>query len=380
MPALSFFMAYVIWVLLGIGLSPLPLGSFFTLWTILLTTIAICILTISTVTTRQRMLWVMDAILVPSIFIALYGIYGYFIKKNGVVDTTTSFFRISSVFGDTPPNLALFLSIIIPMSIYRTFTLHGLKRIVGIAIVLLLLVTLGLTFTRTALLSVPVSIVVMIIFLPSRKMRIGMIGGMVAVIGLVLLAATLGNTPIFSRFFNQDITTLNGRTYLWAAVLDHFDLTQLLGRGLKASDDLLANLNVGVGRGVIATAAHNIFLETLYDHGLIGVTILILTFTSIALPLLRRVKKATPDYRMILAMAFAIFFNVIVQIQDANDFWNPSIGIYFWIIMALPFALCWTTSRNGTSAIEDVAQNNTLVPEERTEQTEQETQKQFTHV
>jgi hypothetical protein len=57
-------------------------------------------------------------------------------------------------------------------------------------------------------------------------------------------------------------------------------------------------------------------------------------------------RKATPDYRMLLATEVAIFFNVVIQSLQTNDLWNPSIDIYFWIIMALPFAFCWFTSNH----------------------------------
>jgi murein biosynthesis integral membrane protein MurJ len=345
MPALALLLIYEFWVFVGITIAPIPLGTFLTLWTIAVDSVAVGVLTICVVTTRRRMLGIIDAILLPSVFIALYGIYGYFIKQHGLVDSTTSFFRISSIFGDTPPTLALFLSTIIPLSFYRTFTLKGLKRIVGVLVTLLLLMTLGLTFTRAALLTVPVSIFLMTLFLPAGKAKSGMLGSMIAIAALVVLAATVGDTPIFSRFFNQDITTLNGRTYLWAAVLGHFDPTQLLGNGLKSSDVLLSNLQVGVGRGVIATASHNIYLETLYESGLIGVTLLIATLLSVIVTLFVKLRKATPDYRMLLAMEIAIFFNVVVQSFESNDFWNPAISIYFWIIMALPFALCWLPAK-----------------------------------
>jgi putative peptidoglycan lipid II flippase len=343
MPALAFMLIYLVWVLIGIGIAPTPLGTFLTSWTILLDNVAVGVLTIYVLTTRRRLLGLIDAILLPSIFIAFYGIYGYFTKQHGVLDTITSYFRISSIFGDTPPTLALFLSVIIPLSFYRTFTLSGFKRVIGIVVTLLLLVTLGLTFTRAALLTVPLSLILMTLFLPSRKLKMSMFGSMVAIAGLVALAATIADTAIFSRFFNQDITTLNGRTYLWAAILDRFDPTQLLGNGLGASNILLTNLQVGFGGGVIATAAHEIFLETLYDHGVIGLALFILTLLSLVVPLLSKMRKATPDYRMLLATVVAVFFNVVIQSLQTDDLWNPSIDIYFWIIMALPFALCWTT-------------------------------------
>lgn len=378
MPALPFFLAFVVWVLLGFWLSPLPASTFFMDWTILLTTIAVMVLAISTLTSRRRIHIFIDAILLVATFIALYGIEGYFTKQNGVLDTATSFFRISSIFGSTPPIFAMFLSIVIPLVIYRTFTLQGWWRLIGAVVLTIFLAALGLTFTRAAFISVPVSMVIMIVCLPSRRLRLSLIGGMLAVGGLVVLVATIGNTPIFSRFFNQDLTTLNGRTYLWAAIIGHFDPAQLLGRGLKASDALLGSLHVGVGFGVIATVAHNIYLETLYDNGIIGLILLLLTFAFIVLPLFGRLRHATPEYRMLLSMTFAIFFNVVVQSFDTNDLWNPSVGIYFWLIMTLPFVLYW---KNTWSLSQPVAASSSdLSALWRNEEDEQAHTKQLTHV
>ena len=56
---------------------------------------------------------------------------------------------------------------------------------------------------------------------------------------------------------------------------------------------------------------------------------------------------------MLLAMEIAIFFNVAVQSFESNDFWNPAISIYFWIIMALPFALCWITPKQADDQASD---------------------------
>jgi putative peptidoglycan lipid II flippase len=373
MPALAFLLLYLVWVFIGIGIAPTPLVTFLTSWTILLDNIAVGVLTIYVLTTRRRLLGLIDAILLPSIFIAFYGIYGYFTKQHGVLDTTTSYFRISSIFGNTPPTLALFLSVIIPLSFYRTFTLSGFKRVIGVLVTLLVLVTLGLTFTRAALLTVPISLILMTLFLPSRKLRMSMFGSMVAIAGLVALAATIAGTAIFSRFFNQDITTLNGRTYLWAAILDRFDPTQLLGNGLGASNVLLTNLQVGFGGGVIATAAHEIFLETLYDHGVIGLTLFILTLLALIVSLLSKMRKATPDYRMLLATVVAVFFNVVIQSLQTDDLWNPSIDIYFWIIMALPFALCWITPKCASKTGEFNAEQVPVLRKETVQQDERQT-------
>jgi len=174
MPALAFLFIYLLWVFASIGISAIGVGSFLTLWTTFLDYMAVGVLAINLLTTRRRMMGLIDAILLPATFIALYGIYGYFTKQNGLVDPTTSLFRISSIF-DVSPTLALFLSIVIPLAIYRTFTLPGFKRIVGATVVLILLVALGMTFARGPYIGVLLSIIVMILFLPSRKLKIVML-------------------------------------------------------------------------------------------------------------------------------------------------------------------------------------------------------------
>lgn len=349
MKALPFLLIFILLMLPTAGMSPLTLTEFVTQWTTLLAFVGVAVLVVVLINSKKRLLLLIDAMLAPSVFIALYGIYGYFIKQNGVIDSATHFFRISSIFSDTPPTLAMFLTVIIPVSIYRAFTLKGWKRLIGAGLVLLFLVTLGLTFTRGALLSVPVAIFIMILLLPSNRVKFGLIGSITTLGAVLILLGTLGNVPLlenlFSRFGNTDLASLNGRTYLWQAILNHYDPSYLLGYGHTASDQLLANLKVGFGTGIIATAAHNIFLETLYDHGIIGVTVLILMFLVLGIGILRSMRKATNDHRLVSAMAAAVFIGVFIQCFESNDIWNQSVGIYFMMAVAMPFAVYWSEAQ-----------------------------------
>ena len=346
MPALAILLLYLIWALAGIGISPVGTGPFLTQWTLMLDCVAVGVLTINVLTTRQHLLKLIDALLIVAAFVSLYGIYGYFTRQNGVVDPTTSLFRIYSVFSAAPA-AALFLSVVIPPAIYRASTLRGFKRLGVSTLVFTFLVAMTLTFTRSAFICVALSIIIMILFLPSRKMKIGLLCSSLVLAAGVVLLATIGNISIFSRFFNQDLATLNGRTYLWQALLDRFDPTQLLGHGLGAAQFLLKNLQVGFN-GVIATSPSNLFLGALYDHGIIGLTLLTLMFIVLGAGLIARMRKTTGEQRVLFTMALAVFVNVILQSFDANDFWAQSIGIYFWIVMALPFALCWSTTKQSS--------------------------------
>ncbi len=382
MPALAFLLAYLLWVFASIGISTMSMStsSFLTLWLIFFDYVAVSVLTINVLTSQKRLTLVVDAILLPSTLIALYGIYGYFTRQNGIPDAQIpSLFRISSIFDPTPTVLAGFLSIVIPLSFYRTLTLQGLKRVIGWALVLLFLATLVLTFSRGAFISVAVSVLVMILLLPPGKLKISMLSGILILASLAALVITVGNIPIFSRFFNQDVTSLNGRTYLWNAILDHFDPTHLLGNGLNASDALLTNLRVGTGANVIGTAPHSLILGTLYDHGVVGLILLALVFIVLAINLIAGIQKTTGNQRMLFVMALAVLISMSVQAIESNEFWNQAIGIYFWIVMSLPFALCWSKSQKQSSRTDrDFLDEESTVP--RVGALQLEKQEQVSHV
>jgi len=351
LPALAFLLIYLMWVFASFLIPTESFQAFLTQWLLYLDYVGVAILTINLITTRRRMLGLIDAILFISTIVAIYGLYGYITKQNGIVDSNISaIFRIESIFGDTPTAFAFFLSMVIPLGVYRTFTLSGIKRVISLLALLILLMALGLTFTRSAFISVPLSTIIMILFLPSRKMKIGLLSSMAALAVLIVLAGFITNLPIFGRFFSQDIGTLNGRTLIWQALLSNFDPTKLLGNGFNASMILLSNLPVGIQ---VANAPHDLFIGTLYDQGIIGVILITLVLASLLISLIRGMRKVSGEHRIVFAMALAVFINMFLQSLDSNEIWNQAVGIYFWIIMVLPFALYWSPFKQTSQDDED---------------------------
>ncbi len=340
LPALVPLSLYLLWVFASIGISPMGIRSFLTIWTIYLAYAALGVLVINVLTTQRRILALIDIMLLSTTIIALYGIYGYITKQNGIVDNTVGF-RIFSIF-DSSPSLALFLSLTIPLALYRVLTTRGFKC-VGYSILLLIFLTaLVLTFTRTTFISVPVSIIIVILLLPSLKMKVGVLSALFGLASLTALATKVGNIPFLDRFYSQDISTLNGRTIIWHILLDRFNLTHLLvGNGLQASDAVLARLYGGYGYSLPATAPHSLFVGALYDHGVIGVTLLVLVFSVQFVSLIRGMRRVSGNHRLLFATAIAVLVGVVLQSLDSSDLWIEDFAIYFWIIMALPFAHGW---------------------------------------
>ena len=175
-----------------------------------------------------------------------------------------------------------------------------------------------------------------------RKLRVAIACGLVLLCILALLLGESGQLPVLARFFNGDISTLNGRVYLWQALLSHFQVTQWLGNGLQSSDQLLAYLQVGRnGQGVICTAPHNLFLGTLYDQGVIGLCLLCGFFWAQGARLFKGVRASSGERRMLYAVALAALVNMLLQSLGSRDLWIQAASVPFWIMTALPFAGCW---------------------------------------
>lgn len=343
-PALAVLFLYILWVFVGIGSSPLSTTDFVKEWLLYVDYAAVAVLVINLVSTRQRLLLLIDTMLVVGAFVALYGIAGYFTHQNGTYDPSTGTFRIVSVFAAAPP-LTLFLSLVIPLAIYRAFVSCGLIRLGALGALCALMVAMGLTFSRGAILSIPLSFVIAALFLPSRRMRMSVLASTIGLVVLAAALATVAQVSILARFSGQDISSLNGRTYLWQALLTRFNPWQIQGNGLGASTTLLTRLSLGTGgitgNGLIATAPSNLYIGTLYDTGAVGLGLFLATLVVLGCMLFTGVRRATGEHRLLFVMAMLALINALILSVEVDDLWTQGIALYFWIVMALPFAAYW---------------------------------------
>ncbi len=354
-PALALLFLYLLWVLAGSHNSPLDTGTFLKQWITFLDFAAVAVLTVNLVSSRRRMLLLVDAMLVVGAFVALYGIAGYLTHQNGSLDPVTGSFRIVSVFTAAPP-LALFLSVVIPLAIYRASISKGFARCAAVITFILLVTAIGLTFSRGAMLSIPVSMLIVAFCLPSRKIRIGLIGSTLGLVTLAVIVAVTGNVPLFARFIGQDVTSLNGRTYLWQALIAHFDPWQVLGNGLGAATATLTKLNIGgggiIGNGLLATAPSNLYIGTLYDTGVAGLTLLLAALVVLGITLIAGIWRTTGERRLLFTMSLLVLINMLIQSVEVDDLWTQGIALFFWIAVTLPFATYWSKSRSISESVD----------------------------
>ncbi|HXR64851.1 MAG TPA: O-antigen ligase family protein [Ktedonobacteraceae bacterium] len=345
MPSLIWVALYLAWIMAGISLSPLDTRAFLTFWLTMLASVGVGALTIILITTRQRLCIVINVLLATALLAALYGLYGFVARQHGEVDPDTSLFRITSLFTQAT-TFAFYLALLLPLAFYRCLYTRGVFQLVSITAALCLLGALLLTFTRSAYVGVFLGMVIMACCLPVRRARAPLIGGLLFFSGIAFYLAWNGHLPLFARFFNEDTATLNGRVYLWQALLRNFQITRWFGCGLQASDQLLAYLHVGAaGQGVIGTAPHSLFLGTLYDHGVIGLLFLCIAFFSLGNSLLQGIWRSKGERRMLYAAALASLVTMLLQSLESSDFWIQAVGASFWIVVALPLARCWSGGR-----------------------------------
>lgn len=343
-PSLFWQALYLVWVLAGMWLSPLDTRAFLTLWLTMLAYPMVCLLAIAQLKTQRQLFGVIDTLLITAVLTALYGFYGFLTQQHGEIDPSTHVFRVTSLFTQAT-TFALYLSLMIPLALYRCLFSQGMARLLSILAVLCLLVALLLTFTRSAYIGVCVEVILVTVCMPKSRVRLALGIGLGMLCGLTVLLGFTGQIPFFARFFNGDIWTLNGRVYLWQALLSRFQITQWLGNGLQAADNVLNYLRVGNdGQGVIGSAPHNLYLGTLYDHGIIGLLLLIAIFLRLGYSVWRGMCKSSSQRYMLFVIVLAMLVNLLLQSFVSRDIWIQQVGIPFWIIVAFPFAACWLPS------------------------------------
>jgi len=81
MRALAILLIFLLWAFVGISISPASVGASLTSWLLMLDYLAVSVLAINLLTTRRRLIGLIDAILLMTTFVSLYGIYGYITKQ-----------------------------------------------------------------------------------------------------------------------------------------------------------------------------------------------------------------------------------------------------------------------------------------------------------
>ncbi|HKT37369.1 MAG TPA: murein biosynthesis integral membrane protein MurJ, partial [Ktedonobacterales bacterium] len=343
--ALYVYAAFLAWVILGVSLSPLSKSQFAIDVLGYLDYGFVLLLAVTELTTRQRFERFVTVLLCSSTFLSLLGIAQYLLRFGGYQEPGAALvYRVAGIYGWSN-SFGFYLCLVLPIAIYRLLTSPRGQRLLWSLVLALHIAALALTFVRTAWLAAFLMIAVAAILL-DRKRRKPLLAG----IGVVLVAGTalalIPQLGIQKRLL-QNVTTLNSRTGGWDALIANFHPTDVLGQGLYASNDLLYHLHPD---GVVAP--HSLYLQVLFDHGIIGLLLLIMTILLLIGGAVRKAWRSQGNARILAALAAGGLIAAAAYVAVDNEFWVYGLGTYFWLLAALPYARVFESPRYAGTPVE----------------------------
>ena len=355
-PEIGIALTLVCWSILTLPLSVWPGGSVRILTDYYLKAIAFFWLlgTIVTTTDRLRtMAWTLTFCAIP---LAATGIFNY-VAGDYLSTGVRGFYRITGYMGAltaNPNDLALMLNLIIPLTGALVVGAHGLKRLLAIAVMLLCVAAVILTFSRAGFLTLGATFVLLLGTLVTRK-RAG--------IAAALLLLALCAYPFVPDGYMTRINTIANIKE------DVTGSAQGRWRDAKVAAGLVAKhpvVGAGIGQDILVMndergidtwrRVHNAYLQYGVDLGLPG----LLMFVWLHLTCYRTARAveqraaATPPLRDLQPLATGVKMSLLA-FGVAAMFHPIAYQFYFFSVAGLAVALrntyrtaVDTTARDGS--------------------------------
>jgi O-antigen ligase len=266
--------------------------------------------------------------------IALIAIGQYVTGIGGMVNE--GFYRVRGTFYNFN-DYAYVLSLFICFALYVLLSSNK-HRFYWIMTIGINLVALSATISKTSMINVALIFLVMSMFLPwKRKIQLFassvVIGSLLAY--FLILSGTLNSLVL--RF--MDTSSFEWRLDMWRRLYNMIlQGNTFLGQGINASKGFIALL-VPAGE---SAAPHNVYLETTYDLGLIGLIPFILIFAFILIQgiAIFTDKETINNQNKIIGTSIIIIALItIIQNFVSNAFYDRAGNIIFWAILTL--LVCW---------------------------------------
>lgn len=283
---------------------------------------------------QRQIWWLVDAMVLATLVVALFGIYQYLFTEEVIVGEGVA--RVRSVY-PSPNNLSLFLGRVVPVLACLVLFGKRLRPFCAVALVTVL-ATAVLTYSFGAslgLFSAAIAVAIVV------NRRVALFVGMVAVAALLLATLLAGPERLVSHFTFQEGTTASARLYLWMAsvnmALDH----PIMGVGL---DNFLYQYEKyrypEIWWEVTVSHPHNFILDFWLRLGLPGLILflwLLLRFIAQCLRLWR--DHPDPSLRALALGLFASMVDAIGHGFFDNSYFLVDLAMLFWLSLALVQAM-----------------------------------------
>ncbi len=291
---------------------------------------------VNCIETREQLNSMLYIFVFAGFFVSLYGIYQFI---AGTIFTTSwvdaNMFqeiqaRIYSTF-ENPNVLGEYLLLVIPICISLFFSnKNWFIKICMAGMACVMVVVLALTYSRGCYLGILVAAVVFALLLNIRFI-------LALIAGIIALPFVLPQTIInrFTSIGNMQDSSTKYRLSIWQSswevIKDYW--YKPIGQGAEAFNKVYP---LYAQSGVGTQHAHNWFLQTTIETGLIGIlSILICVFRAIQY-IFNGIKKAKEFADKIILIGFVSgIFGFLVQSIFDNTWYNYRVVLIFWIFIAL---------------------------------------------
>jgi O-antigen ligase len=201
------------------------------------------------------------------------------------------------------------------------------ERWLGVASLSLLLVAMVLTLSRAAYAALAVLAVVLVLSVPSRRLRLGVVGALALVLLVVL------ELPLI----NQRLGTLNHsvelRLSIYNQTLSMLKQRPILGAGISGFPIRVAPFRPEGQE--IELYPHDLWLTTWSELGLLG----LIAFAAIFFGLLwrgwRALVRAQDIYRPVIWGSVGALLLYLIHGLFDSPYWKNDLSVEFWLIAAL---------------------------------------------
>ena len=236
------------------------------------------------------------------------------------------------VFGINPNAVALYLEPIAGVALgFVLFANSRTSRWIGSAVLGFVLPALVCTLSRGALLAGAVLAVVAVLSVRDLRLRLGLLGAAVA--GGLALSQVPFVAARLAHQLDPHHATVVLRLAIWSVTLRMLRDHPLFGAGISGYQTVMAHYRP---RNLHPEPyAHNIFLTTWSELGLIGLAAFAVIFFGLIWRAWRSSGSATDLYRPLLWGIFAAWVVFVIHGLVDSPYWKNDLSLEFWILAAL---------------------------------------------
>jgi putative peptidoglycan lipid II flippase len=329
-PAVWTYAAFAFWLLFGALRSPLGIYQFGIDELGIMDFLAVMLLAISQLTTLPRLDRFLTILLATSTTLSAVGVLEFVLRLGGHWGHGAFLiYQVGGIFGWSN-SFGFYLDLILPLCLYRLLTAPREWRPLWSGVFALHCVALALTFGRAAIIAALVMVVVTAALLAGRAgtWLIRGIGAVVVATAALALVPGLG----LLRRLTDGVLTLNARTSAWGYLLPRINFLNPFGAGYYSSYTLLLQAHPG---DVIAP--HSLYLQVLFDSGVVGLLLLAATFALLIHGAWRRARTSQGPARVAASVAAGGLAGAVLYLGFGNEIWDFALGTHFWFLAALPF-------------------------------------------